>query len=71
MIGDLIANRHVARRGSFDNVPYIIKQNSGEAHPYYVIQCEYKQLEKHNRWLKLRYPNMKVPDKCDDLNAIH
>ena len=57
-INDLIANRHLADRGCFDNVPYFIKQNTGEVHPYYVIQCQYKQLEKHRRWLKFRYPNM-------------
>ena len=38
-IDDLIKNRHVARRGSFDNVLCFIKKNSGEVHPYYVIRC--------------------------------
>ena len=70
-IDDLIANRHVARRGYFDNVLRFIKKNSGEGHPYYVIQCQYRQLEKHKRWLKLRYPNIEVVDKCDDPNTIH
>ena len=65
-INDLIANRHVARRGLFDNVLCFIKKNSGEAHPYYIIRCQYRQLEKHKRWLKFRYPNMEVADKCDD-----
>ena len=51
-INDLIANRHVADRGCFDNVPYFIKQNTGE------VRCQYKQLEKHKRWLKFCYPNM-------------
>ena len=37
---DLIANRHVARRGCFDNVLCFIKGNSGEVHPYYVIRCQ-------------------------------
>ena len=36
-IDDLIRNRHVARRGCFDNVLWFIKKNSKEAHPYYVI----------------------------------
>ena len=54
-IDDLIANKPVALRGSFDNVLCFIKKNSGEVHPYYVIRCQYKQLEKHERWLKLRY----------------
>ena len=70
-IDSLIANRHVARRGCFDNVLCFIRNNSGEVHPYYVIRCQYRQLEKHKRWLKLRYPDMEVVDKCDDPNAIH
>ena len=70
-VNDLIANRHVVRRGCFDNVLCFIKKNSGEVHPYYVIRCQYRQLEKHKRWLKLRYPNMEVADECDDPNAIH
>ena len=70
-IDDLIKNRHVARRGCFDKVLCIIKKNSKEAHPYYVIRCQYRQLEKYKRCLKLRYPNMEEADKCDDPNAIH
>ena len=70
-IDDLIENRHTARRGCFDNVLCFIKKNRKEVYPYYVIQCQYKQLEKHKQWLKLRYPNMEVLDKCDDPNAIH
>ena len=70
-VDDLIANRHVARRGCFHNVLCFSKNNSGEVHPYYVIRCQYRQLEKHKRWLKLRYPNMEVTDECDDPNAIY
>ena len=70
-IDDLIANRHLARRGSFDNVLCFIKKNSGEIHPYHVIRCQHKQLGKHKRWLKHRYPNMEVAEKCHDPNAIH
>ena len=33
-IDDLIKNRHVARRGCFDNVLCFIKKNSKEALPY-------------------------------------
>ena len=36
-INDLITNRHVSRRGGFDNVLCFIKKNSGEVYPYYVI----------------------------------
>ena len=48
-IEDLIATRHVARHRSFDNVLCSIINKSGEVHPYYVIRCQYKQLEKHKR----------------------
>ena len=70
-IDDLIKNRHVARRGCFDNVLCFIKKNSKEAHPYYVIRCQYRQLEKYKKCLKLRYPNMEEAGRCDDPNAIH
>ena len=70
-INDLIANQHAACRGCFDNVLCFIKKNSKEVHPYYVIRCQYRQLEKHKRWLKLRYPNMEVAGECHDPNAIH
>ena len=68
-INDLMANRYVARRGFFDNVLCFIKKNSGEVHPYHVIRCQYRQLKKHKRWLRLRYPNMEVSNECDDPNA--
>ena len=70
-INDVIANRHVARRGYFDNVICFIKKNSEEARLYYVIRCQYRQLEKYKRCLKLRYPNMEEADECEDPNAIH
>ena len=46
-IDDLIKNRLVTRRGYFDNMLCFIKKNSEEIHPYYVIRCQYRQLEKH------------------------
>ena len=70
-IDDLIKNRHVPCRGYFDNVLCFIKKNSEEVHPYYVIRCQYRQLEKYKRCLKLRYPNMEEAGRCDDPNAIH
>ena len=70
-IDGLIKNRHVARRGYFDNVLCFIKKNSEKGHPYYVIRCQYRHLEKCKRLLKLRYPNMEEADRCDDPNAIH
>ena len=57
-IDDFIENRHVARHGCFENTLCFIKKNSKKAHPYYVIRCQYKQLEKHKQWLKLRCPDM-------------
>ena len=47
------------------------KKNSKEGHPYYVIRCQYSQLENHMQCLKLCYPNMKVADECNDPNSIH
>ena len=70
-IDDLKKNRHVARRGSFNNVLCFIKKNSGEFHPYYVIQCQYIKLEKYKRCLELCYPNMEEAGRCDDPNTIH
>ena len=70
-IDDLMKNRDVARRGCFDNVLCFIKNNSGQVHPCYFIRRQYRQLQKHKRWLKLRYPNTEVDDECDDPNAIH
>ena len=70
-IDDLIKNRHVSRRGYFDNVLYFIKNNNKEAHSYYVIRFQYRKLEKNKRCLKLYYPNMEEAGRCDDPNAIH
>ena len=67
--GDLIKNRHIPCCGYFDNVLHVIKKNSKEAHPYYLIQ--YRQLEKYKKCLKRRYPNMEEAGSCDDPNAIH
>ena len=36
-IDDLIANRHVTRRGCFANVLCFLKKNSKDVYPYYVI----------------------------------
>ena len=66
-----IVNRYVAHHRCFDNVLCFIKKNSGEVHPYYVIRCQYKQLENHKRWPRLRYPNVEVAYECDDSNTIH
>ena len=70
-IDDLIKIRHVFCRGYFDNMLCFSKKNSKEAHPYYVIRCQYGLVEKYNRCLKLRFPSMKEAGRCDDPNAIH
>ena len=70
-IDDLIKNRNVPRRRYFDNVLCFIKKNRKESHPYYVIQCQYRQFEKYKKCPKLRYPNTKEAGRCDDPNAIH
>ena len=70
-INDLISDRHTAHHGCFNNVQCFIKKNIKEVHRYYVIRCQYRQLEKHKGWLRLCYPNMEVSDECDDPNAIH
>ena len=70
-IADLIGNRHVPRRGDFDNVLCFVDKNSDNVHQYYVIRCQAKRLTTHKRWLKERYPDMQVLDECDDPNGIH
>ena len=70
-IDDLIANRHAARRGCFDNILCFIKKNSGEGHPYYVIRCQYRQLKNISNGLNLVTQTWEATDKCDDPNAIH
>ena len=70
-IDDIIKNRHVARCGYFDNVLCFIKKYSIEVHPYYVIRCQYRKLEKSQKYLKRRYSSMEEADRCDDPNAIH
>ena len=70
-IDDLIKKQARTRRECFDNVLCFIKKNSKEVHPYYVIRCQYRQLEKYKKCLKLRYPNSEEVGRCDDPNAIH
>ena len=70
-IDDLIKKQTRTRRECFDNVLCFIKKNSKEVHPYYVIRCQYRQLEKYKKCLKLRYPSMKEAGRCDNANAIH
>ena len=44
-IDELTKNRHIPRRGYFDNVLCFFKKNNEEVHPYYVIRCQYRQLK--------------------------
>ena len=70
-IDNLIKNRHVARRGCFDNVLCFIKKKSKEAHPYYVIRCQYRQLEKYKRRENfLRLPLMSL-FKTKEFCSLH
>ena len=46
-------------------------QKESQRGPPILRLCQYRQLEKYKRCLKLRYSNMKEADKCDDPNAIH
>ena len=70
-IDNFIKNRHVARRGCFDNVLCFIKKNSKEAHPYYVIRCQYRQLEKYKRRENfLRLPLMSL-FKTKEFCSLH
>ena len=57
-IDGLIKNRHVPRRRYFGKLLCFTKNNSREVHPYYVIRCQYRQLEKYKNGLKLCYPSM-------------
>ena len=50
---------------------FYVKKNSKEVHLYYVIRCQYRQLKKHKKWLRLLYPDMEVIDQCDDPIGIH
>ena len=70
-IDDLIKNKHVPRCRYFDNVLCFIKKYSKEASPYYIIRCQYRQLGKYEKCLKLCYPSMEEVGRCDDPNAIH
>ena len=70
-IDDFIKNRHVDHCGYFDNALCFIKKNSKEVHPYYVIRCQYRQLEKYKRCLKLRYASMEEAERCGDPKTIH
>ena len=71
-IQDLIANRHVPRRGVIDTVLSLIdKQCENEPHKFYMIRCQYKNLNNHKKWLRNRYPNMIEKGESDDPNAVH
>ena len=68
---NLIKNRHGIRRRYFDNVLCFIKKNSKEVHPYYVIRCQYRQLEKYKKFFELCYLGMEEVGRCNDPNTIH
>lgn len=71
-IRDLIANRHVPRRGKYDNVLcFVDKGEPDDEYKYYVIRCQRKSLETHKKMLRLRYPHMVVLGYSDDANGVH
>ena len=77
-VDDLIQNRHVPRRGLYDNVLCFVDKNQpdeegiGALYPFWVIRCQMKVLENQKRALRRRYPDMVVMEPvCDDGNAIH
>ena len=68
----MIVNRHVPRRGAIDTVLSLIdKQCENEPHKFYMIRCQYKNLNKHKKWLRKPYPNMIEKGESDNPNAVH
>ena len=76
-ITDLITNRHVPRRGRYDNILIAIrknptnKQDKTDPHPYYVIRCQKKRQGKQISKLNVKYPDMVIIGSCEDPNAVH
>ena len=67
-----LTERHVPRRGIIDNVLSLIdKQCKNEHYKFYMIRCQYKNLNNHKKWLRKRYPNMIEKGESDDPNAVH
>ena len=70
-IQDLI-ERYVPRCGVIDTVLSLIdKQCENEPHKFYMIRCQYKNLNNHKKWLRKRYPNMIEKGESNDPNAVH
>ena len=67
-----IRPRCVERRGDYDNilVPFL-KNKTDEVYPYYMIRCQYRNLDKQTNMLRVKYPNMRVKGEYDDPNAVH
>ena len=60
-IQDLIANRHVPRRGVIDTVLVAVAKNCNEEqHPYYMVRCQKERLKSQLDLLRLKYPDMEV-----------
>ena len=58
-IQDLIDNRHVPRRGEYDNILVVFQKNKPvedgirkSRHAFYMIRCQYRALTNHKKWLK-------------------
>ena len=67
-----IRPRCVEPRGDYDNilVPFV-KNKTDEIYPYYMIRCQYRNLDKQTNMLRVKYPNMRVKGEYDDPNAVH
>ena len=67
-----IRPRCVERRGDYDNilVPFV-KNKTDEIYPYYMIRCQYRNLDKQTNMLRVKYANMRVKGEYDDPNAAH
>ena len=67
-----IRPRCVERRGDYDNilVPFV-KNKTDEVYPYYMIRCQYRNLDKQTNMLRVKYPNMRVKGEYDDPNTVH
>ena len=70
-IQDLI-ERYVPRCDVIDAVLSLIdKQCENEPHKFYMIHCQYKNLNNYKELLRKHYPNMIEKGESDNPNAVH
>ena len=77
-IVDLIANRHVPRRGEFDTNLKVLEKITKELgkpgrYEYYMIRCQKRQLSARINVLRMKYPDMHMVKgpSCEDGNSVH